>query len=104
MTPTQATLQILAAIGRLQETNKFQPLTSQDRMGFDGASDTALIAYTSDPSLLTGLMHLPDAPETIMTEGEQALMVIVSDARVEMHGLTAAADPFCYGFDLGDLM
>ena len=100
MTPTQATLQILGAVARLQDGGKFRPLNQNDRYAFLDASDTALIAFTSDVRLIEGLVHAPEAPTTILTEGNEAIAVLASDSLIEIYGVSAEGADFTYAIDL----
>ena len=96
MTQTAATVTLLAAIGQLAHQGKFAPLTQTDRYAFCEAADDAQIAHDG-ATVASALCDLTG--RSILTEGD-AVTVIVSDQRVEVHAETPEGDRVSVAFDL----
>lgn len=92
---TAKTLELLAALGQLQ----FRPMTANDRAAFCEADDDAQICDTGTEALVAPAGAL--LGETI---DRDALLVIASGSRIELHGVNTEEELLCLALDLDRLI
>ena len=94
---TAATLMILREIAAID----FRPLTGNDYAAFEGAGDDAQIGFAGYG---LGNAICEATGQSVSVEGREAIAVLISADRVEIHACDPSGDPIALAFNIADAL